>query len=83
IALSEGYVGTPEKVSAIQSANEKMAKGDQKGAIDTRRLAGIGVIESHYLSPLKHTRMAVEQAQEMREVGKYDEANLGLKGVDE
>ncbi len=31
IALSEDYVATPEKESAIQSANEKLAKGDQKG----------------------------------------------------
>ena len=82
IALSEDYVATPEK-SAIQSANEKLAKGDQKGAIDTLRLAGIGVIENQYLMPLNQTRKAVAQAQELLKAGKYYEANLVLKGAEE
>ena len=83
IALSEDYVATPEKESAIQSANEKLAKGDQKGAIDTLRLAGIGVIENQYLMPLNQTRKAVAQAQELLKAGKYYEANLVLKGAEE
>ena len=82
-ALSEDYVATPEKESAIQSANEKLAKGDQKGAIDTLRLAGIGVIENQYLMPLNQTRKAVAQAQELLKAGKYYEANLVLKGAEE
>lgn len=81
--LSEDYVATPEKESAIQSANEKLAKGDQKGAIDTLRLAGIGVIENQYLMPLNQTRKAVAQAQELLKAGKYYEANLVLKGAEE
>ena len=81
IALSED--ATPEKESAIQSANEKLAKGDQKGAIDTLRLAGIGVIENQYLMPLNQTRKAVAQAQELLKAGKYYEANLVLKGAEE
>ena len=83
IALSEDYVATPEKESAIKSANEKLAKGDQKGAIDTLRLAGIGVIENQYLMPLNQTRKAVAQAQELLKAGKYYEANLVLKGAEE
>lgn len=80
IALSEDYVATPEKERAIKSANEKLAKGDQKGAIDTLRLAGIGVIENQYLMPLNQTRKAVAQAQDLLKAGKYYEANLVLKG---
>ena len=83
VALSEDYVATPEKESAIKSANEKLAKGDQKGAIDTLRLAGIGVIENQYLMPLNQTRKAVAQAQELLKAGKYYEANLVLKGAEE
>ena len=56
IALSEDYVATPEKRALSNPANEKLAKGDQKGAIDTLRLAGIGVIENQYLMPLNQTR---------------------------
>ncbi|VTO13540.1 YfdX like protein [Klebsiella variicola] len=81
VALSEDYVATPEKESAIKSANEKLAKGDQKGAIDTLRLAGIGVIENQYLMPLNQTRKAVAQAQKLLKAGKYYEANLVLKAL--
>lgn len=82
IALSEDYVATPKR-ERYQSANEKLAKGDQKGAIDTLRLAGIGVIENQYLMPLNQTRKAVAQAQELLKAGKYYEANLVLKGAEE
>ncbi|HEY3592087.1 MAG TPA: YfdX family protein [Buttiauxella sp.] len=83
VALSEDYVATPAKESAIKSANEKMAKGDQKGAMDTLRLAGIGVMENQYLMPLNHTRKAIAQAQKLLETGKYYEANLVLKGAED
>ncbi|WP_435952117.1 YfdX family protein [Dryocola sp. BD626] len=83
VALSEDYVATPAKESAIKSANEKLAKGDQKGAVDTLRLAGIGVIENQYLMPLNQTRKAVAQAQKMLDSGKYYEANLVLKGAED
>nr|WP_162303068.1 YfdX family protein [Buttiauxella sp. 3AFRM03] len=83
VALSEDYVATPAKESAIKSANEKLAKGDKKGAMDTLRLAGIGVMENQYLMPLNQTRKAVAQAQKMLADGKYYEANLVLKGAED
>jgi len=83
VALSEDYIATPEKESAIKSANSKLAKGDQKGAIDTLRLAGIGVMEDQYLMPLNQTRKAVATAQKMLADGKYYEANLVLKSAED
>lgn len=83
VALYEDYIASPEKESAIKAANAKMAKGDQKGAVDTLRLAGIGVVETQYLMPLKQTRKAAAQAQKLLEGGKYYEANLVLKGAEE
>ena len=82
IALSEDYVATPER-ERYPIRQRKLAKGDQKGAIDTLRLAGIGVIENQYLMPLNQTRKAVAQAQELLKAGKYYEANLVLKGAEE
>lgn len=82
IALSEDYVATPEK-RALSIRQRKAGEGDQKGAIDTLRLAGIGVIENQYLMPLNQTRKAVAQAQELLKAGKYYEANLVLKGAEE
>ncbi|GAB0663803.1 hypothetical protein BT09C10_03030 [Escherichia coli] len=47
VGISESYVATPEKEAAIKIANEKMAKGDKKGAMEELRLAGVGVMENH------------------------------------
>ena len=83
IALSEDYIATPEKESAIKTANGKMAKGDWKGAVDTLQLAGISVLQTQYLMPLNQTRKAVASAQKLLSSGKYYEANLVLKGAEE
>ena len=83
IALSEDYIATPEKESAIKTANDKMAKGDWKGAVDTLQLAGISVLQTQYLMPLNQTRKAVASAQKLLSTGKFYEANLVLKGAEE
>lgn len=83
VALSEDYVASPEKEKAIKDANAKMAKGDQKGAVETLRLAGIGVMQTQYLMPLNQTRKAVAQAKKLLAAGKYYEANLVLKGAED
>lgn len=83
IALSEDYIATPAKESAIKTANGKMAKGDWKGAVDTLQLAGISVLQTQYLMPLNQTRKAVASAQKLLSSGKYYEANLALKGAEE
>lgn len=83
IALSEDYIATPEKESAIKTANGKMAKGDWKGAVDTLQLAGISVLQTQYLMPLNQTRKAVASAQKLLSSGKFYEANLVLKGAEE
>ncbi len=83
IALSEDYIATPAKESAIKTANGKMAKGDWKGAVDTLQLAGISVLQTQYLMPLNQTRKAVASAQKLLSSGKYYEANLVLKGAED
>ncbi|ACY83153.1 YfdX family protein [Edwardsiella piscicida] len=83
IALSEDFVATPEKQKAIAKANEKLSKGDRKGALEELRLAGVGITETQYLMPLKQTRQAVAHAQSLLKAGKYYEANLALKGAEE
>ncbi len=57
VGISESYVATPEKEAAIKIANEKMAKGDKKGAMEELRLAGVGVMENQYLMPLNRLVM--------------------------
>lgn len=83
ISLAENYVVTPEKQAAIDKANEKLQKGDRKGALDELRLAGIAVNETEYLMPLNATRAAVTQAQQLLKEGKYYEANLALLSTEQ
>ena len=83
INASESYVATPEKEAAIKIANEKMAKGDKKGAMEELRLAGVGVMENQYLMPLKQTRNALADAQKLLDKKQYYEANLALKGAED
>ncbi|EFA8070330.1 YfdX family protein [Escherichia coli] len=72
VGISESYVATPEKEAAIKIANEKMAKGDKKGAM-----------ENQYLMPLKQTRNALADAQKLLDKKQYYEANLALKGAED
>ena len=72
VGISESYVATPEKEAAIKIANEKMAKGDKKGAM-----------EEQYLMPLKQTRNALADAQKLLDKKQYYEANLALKGAED
>ncbi|QLY71908.1 YfdX family protein [Citrobacter freundii] len=83
VAVSEDYIASPAKETAIKTANGKMAKGDWKGAVDTLQLAGISVVQTQYLMPLNQTRKAVTSAEKLLTAGKYYEANLVLKGAEE
>lgn len=83
IGVSENFVATPEKQEAIKKANEQLTKGDQKGAIETLRLADIAVTQKLYLLPLKHAQKAVADAQKLLAEKKYYEANLALKAVED
>lgn len=83
IGISENFIATPEKQEAIKKANEQLTKGDQKGAIETLRLADIAVTQKLYLLPLKHAQKAISDAQKLLGEKKYYEANLALKAVED
>ena len=83
LSISENFIATPEKQDAIKKANEKLAKGDKKGAIETLRLADIAVVQNLYLLPLKQSQKVVADAQNLLKDKKYYEANLALKAVED
>ncbi|MGL4601665.1 MAG: YfdX family protein, partial [Plesiomonas sp.] len=62
MSVAEDFVPTPIKQKAISTANEKIKSGDRKGALDTLRLAGIGIVENQVLMPLKQTQQHVSKA---------------------
>lgn len=83
IGVNEDFIATPEKQAAIKKANEKFAKGDEKGAIEDLRLANIGIVQHLYLLPLKQAQKGVAEAQKLLADKHYYEANLVLKSVED
>ncbi|EAV2220633.1 YfdX family protein [Salmonella enterica] len=83
IAVSEDYQESEVKNKAIHNANEKLKKGDKKGAIEVLKLAGISVSESQILMPLKTTRDDIRKAIELFNDGKFYQTNLMLLSAEQ
>ncbi|MGL4270646.1 MAG: YfdX family protein, partial [Plesiomonas sp.] len=83
MSVAEDFIPTPAKQKAISQANEKIKAGDRHGALETLRLAGIGIVENQALMPLKQTQQNVAKALELMKHSKYYEANLALKAAED
>ncbi|MGE7418204.1 YfdX family protein [Methylobacterium tarhaniae] len=83
LTLGEDFLATPEKASAVTDANKSLAKGDQKGAIETLRLAHVDVNFVMAVMPLDKTTADVNQAATLINQGKYYEANAVLKTAED
>ncbi|ELH9724502.1 YfdX family protein [Salmonella enterica] len=83
MAVSEDYQASEAKNKAVRDANEKLNKGDRKGAIEVLKLAGITVSESQVLMPLKATRNDIRKAINLFNEGKYYQSNLILLSAEE
>ena len=83
MTLDEDYVATPEKAAHVNKANENLAKGDKKAALDELKLADVGVSFVSEVAPLKATMDGVKQASDFLGEGKYYEANQSLKTVED
>lgn len=83
LALSEDYVATPEKAAKVKEANEHLKKGNHPKAMQVLKEADIGVSVSRVLMPLQRTIDEVDGALKQVNAGKYYEANLTLKGIED
>lgn len=83
LSLSEDYVATPAKTAKVKEANEHLKKGDHPKAIEVLKEADIGVSVSRVLMPLQRTIDEVDGALKLVNAGKYYEANLTLKGIED
>ncbi|MGG6892303.1 YfdX family protein [Rhizobium sp. BR 315] len=83
MALTEGYDLTPEKTAAIGKANQALKGGDRKAAVDTLKLAGINMNYVMTLAPIDKTTKSVDQASSDLQSGKFYEANLDLKKIED
>lgn len=83
MSVSEDYQASEAKNKAVQDANERIKKGDKKGALEVLKLAGITVSESQVLMPLKATRNDIQKALDLFNEGKYYQSNLMLLSAEE
>lgn len=81
MTLDEDYVANPAKSKSVDKANEQIKQGQQKSAMDTLRLADVGVNVMVEVLPLQTTIDGVNQAMQLIDGGKYYEANQALKHV--
>ena len=83
MSLGENYVATPEKQSHIDKANQHLKNGETKQAIDELKLAGVDVNFTLVLMPIDSSRQELQQALAFAKQGKYYEANLQLKKIED
>ncbi|MCE4224952.1 YfdX family protein [Methylobacterium sp. C25] len=83
LTLADDFVATPQKASAVSDANKTLAKGDQKGAVEKLKLAGVDVNFTMAVIPLDSTTTDVDQTAKLLEQGKYYEANAILKQAED
>jgi hypothetical protein len=72
---------TPEKAKAVEDANAKLKKGDEKGAVEQLKLADVTVISSVEVVPLDATVASVHEAAGLMDAEKYYEAGQVLRRI--
>lgn len=83
LLLADNFVMTPEKKVHIDKANEHLKKGDQAKALDELRLGEIDINFSRAWVPITQTKAHLATALQLANDGKYYEANLALKAIED
>ncbi len=83
ITLVDAFVDSPAKKSHIDQANQHIAKGNSKAAMDELKLADVGASFTRVLMPLQPTQQHLDAAKQMLDQKKFYEANLALKAVED
>lgn len=83
LALADTFVPTKEKMEHIAKANEHLRKGEQKKAIETLKLGQVDVSVATSLVPVKFAQSNIQKADKLVSEGKYYEANLALKAIED
>ncbi|MEO8053439.1 MAG: YfdX family protein [Acidobacteriota bacterium] len=83
MVVSDDYSVTPEKQAHISKANEHLKKGEAKEAAEEFRLAQIDIGFNRMWIPLAASEKHLEDAVKLANAGKYYEANLALKAIED
>jgi hypothetical protein len=83
ITLGEDFTMTDKKKESITKANELLKKGKANEAVAKLKETDIDVSYTRVMLPLNTAAQRLEKAQSLLNDGKFYEANLALKGVEE
>ena len=83
LGVVEGFVPDESKMKHIAKANEHLHKGETKKAVEVLKLGAIDVALSTELVPLKSAKSHIDEAVRLIGDGKYYEANLALKALED
>jgi len=83
LVLADDLVMTPEKKAHIDKANEHIKKGEHAKAREELRLGEIDMTYSRSWMPIEQSKKHLEQAIKLAGDGKYYEANLALKAIED
>ncbi|HET9032284.1 MAG TPA: YfdX family protein, partial [Dokdonella sp.] len=81
LMLADDFVMTPEKRAHIDKANAQLKSGDHDKAIDELKLAAIDVNYTRVWMPMEQSEKHLDKAIKLAKSGKYYEANLALKAI--
>jgi len=83
ITLADDYVLSPERQGHVNAANEHLKKGERAKALEELRLAAIDVNYTRVLMPIVPAENRLAEAIKSADAGKYYEANLALKAIED
>jgi hypothetical protein len=83
LVLADNFAPSPEKQKAIAKANEHFKKGQHQQAMEALRQGQISVNYISEWMPLASTSKNLDQAIKLEQAGKYYQANLALKAIED
>jgi hypothetical protein len=81
LIVDDKYVPTEKKAKHIANADKHIHHGNKSAAIEEMKLANIAVSIDMHLVPVKFAEHEISTASKLVDSGKYYEANLALKSV--
>jgi len=83
LTVMDSYEPSEAKSEHIAKANEHLHKGEKTEAMEALKLGEIDVAVTTSLVPVKLAKAHIDEAAKLISEGKYYEANLALKVVDD
>lgn len=83
LSVAESFIPTEKNLKHITKANGQMHKGETENAVETLRVNGIDVSLTTEFLPIMSAKTQIENAARLIGDGKYYQANLVLKNVED